>query len=189
MQDSRDVERELAQSLKKLAVEKPFEKITIKQIADGAGVIRVTFYNHFQDKYDLLAWIVRRDIFNPVKILLSNLMYRQALILIFTNLRKDRDFYMRVEKIEGQNSFSQIVTECAEKLILDILQERGIDEGRKISPQMTPEYISRYYANSMCYILLDWIRNGMTESPEEMATVYAHLGSHSIIDMLNGNQD
>ena len=126
MQDSRDVERELAQSLKKLAVEKPFEKITIKQIADGAGVIRVTFYNHFQDKYDLLAWIVRRDIFNPVKILLSNLMYRQALILIFTNLRRDRDFYMRIEKIEGQNSFSQIVTECAEKLILDLLQERGI---------------------------------------------------------------
>ena len=189
MQDSRDVERELAQSLKKLAVEKPFEKITIKQIADGAGVIRVTFYNHFQDKYDRLAWIVRRDIFNPVKILLSNLMYRQALILIFTNLRRDRDFYMRIEKIEGQNSFSQIVEECAEKLILDLLRERGIDEDLKISPQMTPEYISRYYANSMCYILLDWIRNGMTESPEEMATIYAHLGSHSIIDLLNVNLD
>ena len=124
-----------------------------------------------------------------MKILLSNLMYRQALILIFTNLRRDRDFYMRIEKIEGQNSFSQIVEECAEKLILDLLRERGIDEDLKISPQMTPEYISRYYANSMCYILLDWIRNGMTESPEEMATIYAHLGSHSIIDLLNVNLD
>ena len=116
-------------------------------------------------------------------------MYRQALILIFTNLRRDRDFYMRIEKIEGQNSFSQIVEECAEKLILNLLRERGIDEDLKISPQMTPEYISRYYANSMCYILLDWIRNGMTESPEEMATIYAHLGSHSIIDLLNVNLD
>ena len=184
MQDSRDVERELAQSLKKLAVEKPFEKITIKQIADGAGVIRVTFYNHFQDKYDLLAWIVRRDIFDPVKILLSNLMYRQALILIFTNLRRDREFYMKVGKITGQNSFAEIVEECAEKLILDLLRERGIDEDLKISPQMTPEYISRYYANSMCYIMLDWIRNGMQTPPEDMADIYMHLGTHSIQDLL-----
>lgn len=189
MEAKKDIKKALAQSLKDLVDRMPFEKITIKEIADGAGVIRVTFYNHFQDKYDLLAWIVRRDIFNPVKILLSNLMYRQALILIFTNLRRDRDFYMRIEKIEGQNSFSQIVVECAEKLILDLLRERGIDEDLKISPQMTPEYISRYYANSMCYILLDWIRNGMTESPEEMATIYAHLGSHSIIDLLNVNLD
>ena len=40
---------------------------------------------------------------DPVKILLSNLMYRQALILISTNLRRDREFYMKVGKITGQN--------------------------------------------------------------------------------------
>ena len=55
MEDKRDIEKALARSLKKLVISNPFEKITIKQIADGAGVIRVTFYNHVQDKYDLLA--------------------------------------------------------------------------------------------------------------------------------------
>ncbi len=184
MQESRDVEWELAQSLKKLVIEKPFEKITIKQIADGAGVIRVTFYNHFQDKYDLLAWIVRRDIFDPVKILLSNLMYRQALILIFTNLRRDREFYMKVGKITGQNSFAEIVEECAGRLILELLQEYGTAGSGRIHPMMTPEYISRYYGNSMCYIMLDWIRNGMQTPPEDMADIYMHLGTHSIQDLL-----
>ena len=48
-------------------VKTPFEKITIKQITDGAGVIRVTFYNHFQDKYDLLEWIVATEILDPVR--------------------------------------------------------------------------------------------------------------------------
>ena len=62
MEEKRDIETKLAVSLKGLVTKMPFEKITIKQIADGAGVIRVTFYNHFQDKYDLLAWIVRREI-------------------------------------------------------------------------------------------------------------------------------
>ena len=44
----------LAASFKELACQQPIEKITIKQITDKAGVIRPTFYNHFQDKYNLL---------------------------------------------------------------------------------------------------------------------------------------
>ena len=37
--------------------EKPFEKITIKQICDRTGVIRATFYNHFEDKYAALDYV------------------------------------------------------------------------------------------------------------------------------------
>ena len=49
----------LAESLKELTIKQPIEKITIKEITDKAGVIRPTFYNHFQDKYELLEWIIR----------------------------------------------------------------------------------------------------------------------------------
>ena len=52
----------LADSLKALVLQKPVEKITIKEITDKAGVIRPTFYNHFQDKYELLEWIIREEI-------------------------------------------------------------------------------------------------------------------------------
>ena len=53
--DSRiNVDQRLAESFKQLLIKNPIEKITIKDITDGAGVIRPTFYNHFQDKYDLL---------------------------------------------------------------------------------------------------------------------------------------
>ena len=90
LEGKRDIEKALANSLKELVVKMPFEKITIRQIADGAGVIRVTFYNHFQDKYDLLAWIVRSEILDPVRILVSNQMYRETLILIFSNLLRDK---------------------------------------------------------------------------------------------------
>ena len=91
MEGKNAVEVKLAASLKKLAVKTPFEKITIKQITDGAGVIRVTFYNHFQDKYDLLEWIVATEILDPVRILFTNKMFREAIVLIFSNMRKDRD--------------------------------------------------------------------------------------------------
>ena len=54
VQAKNDIDVLLAKSFKELVAKTPIEKITIKQITDKAGVIRPTFYNHFQDKYELL---------------------------------------------------------------------------------------------------------------------------------------
>ena len=74
----------LAESLKELTIKQPIEKITIKEITDKAGVIRPTFYNHFQDKYELLEWIIRTELLEPVKPLIQNGMIDQALIIILS---------------------------------------------------------------------------------------------------------
>lgn len=49
----------LHHALLELMMEKSFEAITIQDIADRATVNRVTFYAHFQDKYDLLEYSIR----------------------------------------------------------------------------------------------------------------------------------
>jgi len=184
LEEKKDIEKALAQSLKKLVVRMPFEKITIKQIADGAGVIRVTFYNHFQDKYDLLAWIVKREILEPVRILIANRMYREMLVLIFSNLHRDRDFYMHAVKIEGQNSFAEVVMDSAYSLMLEVFDDRGTGRPHPAHPWMKPENLARYYANSMGYVVLEWIRNGMQIPPEEMATIYEYIATRSMWEML-----
>lgn len=53
--------RALEASLKKLLLEKPLDKITISDIADECGMNRMTFYYHFQDIYDLIAWSFAED--------------------------------------------------------------------------------------------------------------------------------
>ena len=42
------------ESLCQLMMDKPFEKITVSDICDVAMIPRATFYNYFEDKYDLL---------------------------------------------------------------------------------------------------------------------------------------
>ena len=102
----------LAESLKELAATKPIEKITIREITDKAGVIRPTFYNHFQDKYELLEWITINELFNPVEPLLSNGMLKEAVTYILTKMEKEKDFYKRAIALEGQNSFNEILNRC-----------------------------------------------------------------------------
>jgi AcrR family transcriptional regulator len=48
----------LYDALEKLLKEKDFEKISVQDIADAATVNRVTFYDHFCDKYALLESVV-----------------------------------------------------------------------------------------------------------------------------------
>ena len=62
IQGKTDIDQLLAKSLKEIAVRRPVEKITIKEITDKAGVIRPTFYNHFQDKFELIEWIIRTEL-------------------------------------------------------------------------------------------------------------------------------
>ena len=52
----------LADSFRSLVLTMPFQKISIKMITDGAHVIRPTFYNYFQDKYEVIEFLFDQDI-------------------------------------------------------------------------------------------------------------------------------
>ncbi|MDO4804473.1 MAG: TetR/AcrR family transcriptional regulator C-terminal domain-containing protein [Lachnospiraceae bacterium] len=189
MEDMRNtVEGRLAASMKRLAVKMPFEKITIKQLTDGAGVIRVTFYNHFRDKYDLLEWIVKTEILDSARNLISNKMFREAVVLIFANMQKDKEFYMHVVNMEGQNSFSEIVDSAIQSLLLSLLNEEGVRKNFAYE-WMKPEYVAAYYAKAMSYVVIMWIRMGMKFDPEEMGRVYEYMTTRSFWDIIEGMQE
>lgn len=86
------MERQLADALKRLVLTQPFEKITIADLVEETGVARSTFYNHFQDKYDLLEWILRTEVLSPVRILAQNDMLRESIVLFFCQHAKRAGF-------------------------------------------------------------------------------------------------
>ena len=46
----------LAESFRELAENKSVDKITVQEIVDNCDYSTATFYRHFKDKYDLIAW-------------------------------------------------------------------------------------------------------------------------------------
>lgn len=52
----------LTASFQELAAEKGIDKITIQEIVDNCGYSPATFYRHFKDKYDLIAWEYARAV-------------------------------------------------------------------------------------------------------------------------------
>lgn len=185
MQGKNDVDALLVKSFKELAVRYPIEKITIKEITDRAGVIRPTFYNHFQDKYELLEKIIRTELLEPIGPLIENQMVNEAFILLFSSIEKEREFYMQAVKLEGQNSFESIARNCVKEILLEIIHKSAPKKIPKFK-WLTPERIAEYYAQSMCFIVNSWIRSGLTVSPKELAEIYDYMVKNSINDVLFG---
>lgn len=189
MANSRDeVEKQLIKSFKELVMTTPVDKITIKEIADGAGVIRTTFYNHFQDKYEVIERILWKEIIDPARPLLDNDMVDETFVLIFKNVEKDKLFYQKLTRMEGQNSFEQIVMQCIRGLLEEYLEARMSPEGKKLLKRkyrwMTVDLIAEYYARAMTFVVMTWLQNGIDTTPEGVAQVYEDILRRSLDDIL-----
>ena len=51
----------IAEKMRQLMKHKPIEKIRVTEICKAADIERPTFYYHFKDKYDLVAWMFCTD--------------------------------------------------------------------------------------------------------------------------------
>ena len=174
----------LAASFKELLCKAPMEKITINDITDKAGVIRPTFYNHFADKYALLEYIVRHDLLEPIKPLLLNDMIQEGLTLLFSSMQNERAFYERAVCIDGQNSFESIARSEVSKLLLEIIDQKKQGKSHKYT-WLDRQIIAEYYANSMCYVAIAWIKRDYMISPKDLSEVYKYLTKSSMMDVLN----
>lgn len=182
--EKRDTEKIIADTFKELLLKNSMEKITVKEICEKAGIIRPTFYNHFADKYEVLEYIIRTDILEPIKPLLFNNMMTAAYTLLLTNIGNDIEFYKKAVLIEGQNSFSNISISLVTELLVETIEKLHPVHHFRYS-WMSREMLAEYYANTMCYIAINWIKRDFMVSPDELSEIFDYISSHSIIDIFN----
>ena len=183
MQSKTNVDQMLAESFKSLALRMPIDKITIKQITDGAGVIRPTFYNHFQDKYELLEWIIRTEILDPVIPLMQSGNLKDSMVQIFRNMQQDKVFYKKVTRLEGQNSCENIAKKFIMEILFFSINEKA-GEKKLARRGLTISLVAEYYAQSMAFVVIQWTKMDMSLTPEQMADIFEYITTHSMDDVI-----
>ena len=189
-QKSQTTEEVLAAGMKHLITVMPFEKITVKAIADEAHVKRPTFYNHFKDKYDIVEYILKQELIEPARTLMACDMLGEAIRLILVTMKKEKKFYMHVARIDEDVIFQRIVRELFKELLLDVMRERMADEDNG-NPMLTMDNIAEYYAYGLSFGLSKWIQKGMKMEVDEVLEALKVLLSESLTDMIyhrNGEQ-
>ena len=159
----------LAESLRQLAKFKPVDKITIKELTQNCGLTSPTFYNHFRDKYDLMAWIYNQRVEESMKNFGDGDSFEDVIRKWMEIILEDENFYVNLLKhAVGQNSFRYTTNDHAINLLADWIKFRhGLDE---LSPEIF--FCLRFYMRALSEFINDWILDGWECSPSEMAKFF-----------------
>ena len=174
LQDKRilKTKKNLKSSLIKILSEKPFEKTTVKEICKEAKTTRMTFYTHYNDKYDLLD-AISEDIIKKAqdeyhrlqsennKNKDSIISYCNFLDSILNTYYNNLEFFSQISSYKNPYlnlSFSKYLTKYLEI------------HARKRSDTLKPKYSFKQIAGFLCSGILEFINQSNIEkcSPEKV---------------------
>ena len=170
-----DVHTALQDSFKNLILKHSFDKITIKMITDGAGLIRPTFYNHYADKYEVLEEICYDDIFKCSEMLIENKMPYEAIYYMFSRIENNQ--------VEGQNYFEEIINNNLIKIFKELFEKYGTKSRGK--DKFSAKDIAEYYSRGLTFIILRWIEEGVNISAKTLSNKYKLLVTNSLDDIIH----
>jgi len=159
----------LAESLKDLSKIKPVDKITIKELTKNCGLTPPTFYNHFRDKYDLMAWIYNKKVEASLKNFGRGDSFEDVICKWLEIVLDDEKFYTNLLKnAVGQNSFRYTTNDYAIKLLEDWIKARH--NLRTLTPEIS--FCIRFFMRAISETVSDWCLGKWDCSPREMAKFF-----------------
>ena len=110
-----NTKKKIAMALRQLMNERPFEKITVQNLMDVTQMKRQSFYYHFQDTRDVLMWICRREVFEPLTA--SDLEVEDWIVLALDLLNRDRCFYRKLLRVAHRDFLQEFNTVMEPRLL------------------------------------------------------------------------
>lgn len=148
----------LAESIQELATKKSVDKITIKEITKNCNMTPTTFYNHFSDKYELLAWIYNVSIEPFLSKLGTDVSWRDCVWQSSFVLTENKSFYRNaLQNTAGQVSFRYATNNFAIDLIIERIRRNF---GFIKIPSEIRFYVV-FYMRAISESINDWFLNGM----------------------------
>lgn len=146
-----------------------FEKITVKQICQKAGVNRSTFYAHFIDIYDMLEKMeahLHEELLKslPASGSPDKMMFSDELLVFFLqHIRKHQHFYRIALKTRKEFPLKQGFDPMWNQVI------KPKCEAAKITSEAEMMYYFVYFQVGFTMLLKRWVDSGCQESASEIA--------------------
>ena len=146
----------IADKMKELMKTKPLDKIRVTEICRVAEIERPTFYYHFKDKYDLVAWIFLSDAYE------TDIISAESAAQGMAKMRQEFIFYKRAYDDVSQNALWQYMLEYFVKRYEVIAKEKLNTD--VLDTQL--RYSIRLYCYGCVGMTKEWLLNDNTTSAE-----------------------
>ncbi|WP_414044240.1 TetR/AcrR family transcriptional regulator [Macrococcus sp. EM39E] len=183
----RKTKKSIRNAVLELMLERPFENITVNDIAAQADINRGTFYLHYIDKYELLEVIENEMIERIItlqqtmdinKIIQENNLFQEMFIKKIMYILKEDKLFFKVMLHPSLNTtfeykFRKIIQENFERLI-DLEYIQGVPF----------KYYFSFISSAQIGVIKQWVRTDMQESPEEIASFAYEMAYNGPIRLL-----
>ena len=163
MSESSITKRVISNGFKELMQKKPFEKITISDIANVCGINRQTFYYHFQDKYDLLNQIFYNEAIIPFVNDLTVDNWSKNLLNMLTVVSNNSKFYINALHTSYSSEFQKYMHTVSTKIFSEVIDDAS---GKKLIENNDKMFIAEFFSYGIIGSFVAWVTKGIKEPPE-----------------------
>lgn len=156
----------IAKSFVELLEEKPFEKISIGDIAAKAGINRQTFYYHFKDIRDLIEWSLLTIADECIKDNNTFENWKEAYLSILLKIKESNKFYYALTL---NDEYERYILNYLYKLTYDVVFRVVNAKKNEMKIRISDEdldFITDFYKFPLVGFILDWIRSGLKDDPK-----------------------
>jgi len=150
-----------------LLEKKDFDKITIKEICEKAGVNRSTFYLHYESIEDLLFETVEnlnyefKECFNVKPVIIdkksSILLTEEYLVPYLNFVKRNKRVLKTIHSKPGLFNSEKVYMKMCDKFFYPALKAFHVDEKEKL-------YIFEYFTKGVVAIIKKWIEKECEDS-------------------------
>lgn len=164
----------LAAALKRLMVNKPISKITVRELVAECGINRNSFYYHFEDIYALFKWMVESEAVEIVKQYDLMMDYHEVVSFVLDYVENNQYLLTNAYNAIGQAGLKRF-------LYLDFISCLGnlIDQGARMQGIELDadyrEFLCAFYAEAIAGTLLDYITHPQARSREKVIAYVERL--------------
>ena len=173
--------RRIATGMKEMLKDQSFEDISIESLTKYTNISRNTFYYHFKDKYDVINWIFYSDITPIVTKTYTLTNWTEGLIMLCDYMQQNKEFYIKVLHVSGQNSFTESLLDFYKHLVYNLIKSTG---GSKLFSEEHINIISDFYAFGLTGIIVNWAKHDMQVDPKPIIKILEGLLSGEILDKI-----
>lgn len=177
MSESKITKKAIAESLKQLMKTIPLSKISIKDIVSHCGLNRQTFYYHFKDKYALVNWVYYNEAIKSISDCSDLKNWSEGIYKTLMYFQENKRFYVNALNTPGQNAFDEYLFEVTHRLIINVVNDLSAYINL---PSKDRKFIADFYSHAFVGCVIQWIKNGMKESPEIITERMKHIVDGSL---------
>lgn len=154
----------LAASMKECMKTRPLDRITVKNIAEGCGVTRQTFYRNFLDKYDLINWYFDKLVLQCFEQIGIGRTVGESLTQKFEFIVKEKAFFIEAFRSDDRNSLKEHDFELILQFYTGLLAGKD-----SMALNRDLHFLLEMYCQGSVYMTVKWVLGGMKDSPRAMS--------------------